>query len=69
MTTELSDIPLQQQPLFSVGQDGSLRTCPLHQNLEFTFICTDPSQTDNPFKCDFCIADQRPDSKYLIPIL
>jgi hypothetical protein len=44
------------------------RLCDLHENQQYTLLCTDPSRTDCAFKCDYCVVDQALQGKYLIPI-
>jgi len=44
------------------------RLCDIHENQQYTLLCTDPSRTDCAFKCDYCVVDQALQGKYLIPI-
>jgi len=44
------------------------RQCQQHRNKECIFLSTDPSRTDLVFKCEFCVAEQSLQGKFLIPI-
>jgi len=44
------------------------RLCPIHKNQQCTLLCTDPARMDCAFKCDYCLAYQGLQGKYLLPI-
>ena len=61
MSSQTNSYPQQQQQ--QVLSDERRRYCRIHPYAECVFLCTDPSSTDCPFKCDLCFFEQN-----LIPI-
>lgn len=45
----------------------SNRLCANH-SLEYSFILTDPKNTDIAFMCDYCLGEQSFDTKHLLSI-
>jgi len=60
--------PQQQTQQQQALTDERRRYCVIHPYAECVFLCTDPSTTDSPFKCDLCFFEQNLTPKYLIPI-
>ena len=60
--------PQQTQQQQQALTDERRRYCVIHPYAECVFLCTDPSTTDSPFKCDLCFFEQNLTPKYLIPI-
>ena len=64
----VSLLPSSQEETQLFPNQSVPRLCDIHENQQYTLLCTDPSRTDCAFKCDYCVVDQALQGKYLIPI-